>query len=390
MSLPGFKIIVLSIVVVVTGLVWMVSEIASINSMADQAAVRNHIMNFRRLRQASDLTINRVYKRMIDEGRSHHPVVQTALSHAQKVMDFRQQADSLIVNIGLYKHDYDLANSYFENYVPLARSFRSFAETALTDTLFSSPPVKLMETLFNERLFSVDPRLPGNRWLPPDGDLIELSALQLGRGLDDFCHYAIEYLSSYVGATAIKFDIAPPELRWKKGLIEFNPPVIMQVGKTERLEVRIAGNLEEDLKQQLKGAGVPQVDTIHIGDIMSVKLTGDNFTITAFDEDEQGVTKEGFTQWEFDITPQQSGLQHLYLKVGIVYYVPNLGPAKKFFPVYDKDIEVRIGFWSQLGLLYNRYWEFILGSIVIPILAWFFPHFRKRLLKKGTGSGQGS
>lgn len=217
------------------------------------------------------------------------------------------------------------------------------------------------------------------------GDRATLSLLLLQNDILYVCsHYMIE-LSSLADVTTVKFDAGLYEKQkpqWVKGLIAFNAPAQMNLGQKARVQVRISKRFEKTILETMRKEGSLTSDTLSVGDIMMVKLLGDAFDITAFDEEEQGVTDDGYTQWEFDVTPRSSGDHELFIKAGIVYYVPNLGPTKKYFPVYEKTISVHVSVWQQVAGFAHERWEFIVSSILIPVGVWLITRIRQRKISQ--------
>jgi hypothetical protein len=167
------------------------------------------------------------------------------------------------------------------------------------------------------------------------------------------------------------------------GLISFNPPANMELDQRYRCKIKISKNLKENLIEQMT-SDQASIDSLLVGDIMIVRLLGEDFTIVSHDEEEQGVLEDGYTQWEFDVTPKKSGLHTLFVKAGIVYHVPNLGPAKKFYPVYERDIEIDVDNIKLVSSFITERWEFLVSSFLIPGLMWIFSEVRRRRKEKAA------
>jgi|GEM_PF-6434111 hypothetical protein len=165
---------------------------------------------------------------------------------------------------------------------------------------------------------------------------------------------------------------------WKKGSIAFNPPSVMELGERERVQIRISKNLRRDILTKMPAAETALIDSLIVSDVMIVRLSGDDFDFTSYDEEEQGVTEEGYTQWEFDITPRSTGTHTLFVKVGIVYSVPGIGPTKKFFPVYEKQVQIHVDNIKRLAAFATERWEFLISTFLIPALTWVWSRVRRR------------
>lgn len=151
------------------------------------------------------------------------------------------------------------------------------------------------------------------------------------------------------------------------GRILFNPSEEMTVGVKERVEVRIARTLTEDLTTGLRGRGVPQVEEIRVGTFMKVCLTGDNFDIKALSHEEQVVAGEGFTQWDYDVVPLKSGTQTLLLTVTVRIKIPNYGEERKDCHVLERKIKVKVNRIYSILRFAKSYWQWIVTTIVATI-----------------------
>jgi hypothetical protein len=190
-------------------------------------------------------------------------------------------------------------------------------------------------------------------------------------------------LAMYASAMSIRFDIirdikTSEGPAWVKGQIAFNAPNQMRLQQKERIQVRISKKYSNEILASMSSQESVVSDSLPVGNIMMVKLMGEDFDIVAFDDEEQGVTNDGYTQWEFEVTPKSSGKHELFVKVGIVYYVPNLGPTKKSFPVYEKAIQVEVSTWQVVAAFATERWEFIISTIVIPAGVWGYSRIRTR------------
>ncbi|CAN5431360.1 hypothetical protein BH10BAC4_BH10BAC4_15390 [soil metagenome] len=246
---------------------------------------------------------------------------------------------------------------------------------------------------YQNEMLLIQQKITEEKWPPLDLDsistlpevLIDLAIEKSRCDILDINEHVISQYSSNTESSSLKFgDRVQESLKktkspdWIKGFIAFNPPVEMRVNQKDRVQVRISKKFLSGMIESMARVETMTVDSLNVGDIMLVKLSGEEFKIVAYDEEEQGVTNEGYSQWEFDVTPQQSGDLELFLKVGVVYFVPNLGPAKKYFPVYEKKIKVTVSAWQVVAGFATERWEFIVSSIVIPVGVWFFSRIRSR------------
>jgi hypothetical protein len=167
------------------------------------------------------------------------------------------------------------------------------------------------------------------------------------------------------------------------GQILFNPPEKMKVGIEERVEVRLTKDITENLTEELKGPGAPQIESIKVGTCMMVKLTGDSFDINALSSEEQVVKPVGFTEWSWDVTPLKSGRQELHLTVIVRILIPGQDEQKIDWLVKDKQINIEVNPSYTFKRFIECHWQWIVGTIisaiaVIPIILKLSGRTRKR------------
>ncbi len=148
------------------------------------------------------------------------------------------------------------------------------------------------------------------------------------------------------------------------GRILYNPPQEMKVGEEERIEVRLTKTSTENLTEGIRGRGEPIIENISVGTLMKVHLTGDNFEVKALSDEEQIVSSENFTQWEFDVTPLQSGVQSLQLVVTVRIKLPGLGEERRNYPVFEKQINVNVNIVYSIKKFMITNWQWIFTTFI--------------------------
>lgn len=130
--------------------------------------------------------------------------------------------------------------------------------------------------------------------------------------------------------------------RLSPGQILYNPPQEMTVGEKERVEVRITKNFTKNLSEGLRGRGEPQTANISVDTFMKVRLTGYNYYIESLSPEDQPVSSERATQWDFDVTPLESGNQALRLSVTVRIKMPNEPEEQMDVNVFERQIQVKV------------------------------------------------
>jgi hypothetical protein len=174
--------------------------------------------------------------------------------------------------------------------------------------------------------------------------------------------------------------------------ILFNPPREMEQGKTDRIEARISyQDVGDAIAKGLKGRGEPNVETIQVGQSMSVTLSGDKFDIKKYGSDLQVIAGRPFAQWEWDVTPLEYGDLTLHLKAVI-----NVGGAAYDIPVIDRLIKVKVNppYIAAQAARNEKIWNIVFGSgilvvvggVVASIITWWWKR-RKDRKDKDNPSG---
>jgi tetratricopeptide (TPR) repeat protein len=150
------------------------------------------------------------------------------------------------------------------------------------------------------------------------------------------------------------------------GRLLFNPPERMRLGDTERVEVRLTRTLTLDaqLLQELRGHGKPQLEQIPTSPVMAVSLKSDGFQITPYSDEEQGVTQDGITTWEFDIRALKRGQQRLVISVSLRIPVGGQPFERKSIPVREATIEVQVGTPALIGHFVAANWQWFVGTVI--------------------------
>jgi len=175
------------------------------------------------------------------------------------------------------------------------------------------------------------------------------------------------------------------------GRLLFNPPEEMRVHQPETVEVRLASNSRESLENLQKGLigrGSPEIEQIEkVSPKMKVVLRADEneFVITPLPggNEEQYVDPETFTEWAWRVVPVTSGSHKLYLGIDAIIELPNR-TANRYIPVIEKEVKVRVDPVYASTQFLKAYWQWILGTLLIPLLVGLWKARQNRRDKKAT------
>jgi hypothetical protein len=160
------------------------------------------------------------------------------------------------------------------------------------------------------------------------------------------------------------------------GKILFNIPEEMQVGKTERIEARIAKTITEDFNDKLQGNGKPIIQDIKFGAVTEVKLEGNGFDIKGISTGSLVTGGKEYTEWSWDVTPNKRGERTLSLIVSAKIKIPELEiDSVRNYTVEVKKIKVKVNpIVSAKGFLENNWkdlFPIVFGSgSIAGIIGW--------------------
>lgn len=132
--------------------------------------------------------------------------------------------------------------------------------------------------------------------------------------------------------------------------------------------------LEKILKQQSNVTS----ETIRVSKIVTVKLSAPDFTIVHSAPEEQAVADAEPTEWIWVLEPKIEGKHKINISVTATVTVGNK-TTKHFLNTYNKDIDITIEPRQRITRWFNNYWQWLIGTIIFPILVWFLKDY---ILKK--------
>jgi len=175
------------------------------------------------------------------------------------------------------------------------------------------------------------------------------------------------------------------DIKSSLGLVAHSVPKIMQVGKTYTVKLRISK--EKNKAQLIDGNGIPISDvrfdskitiaSIRVEPVMSAKLISDSskMIIQSTSTSIQDIEKEGFTEWEWRLTPIKGG--DIFLKIMVSVIVDD-NKVIKDIPVYNDVVSVKSNISFTIKGFISEYWQWIMTTIIIPLVIWFYNRKKKK------------
>jgi len=97
--------------------------------------------------------------------------------------------------------------------------------------------------------------------------------------------------------------------------------------------------------------------------------------------------KEPYSSWKWDVTPMKSDVHEIHLIAEAIAELPKLGERPLYIKTFDYTVRVRVTKDSALDWA-GKNWQYILGSIVIPLIGWLWLLYSKRKEKKEKEAGE--
>ena len=159
------------------------------------------------------------------------------------------------------------------------------------------------------------------------------------------------------------------------GRIAHNLPDEMALDEVREVEARISQRGLEDptfILGMLGGASVEVLD-VKVGPLMKLELVGDPdcFGITRISSPIQSVVDTQYTRWVWTVRAKKTGSYPLLLRVSVRVAIPNRGnDATQDIVVYTAKVRVRVSPWRVARDFAGANWQWLVGTLLIPGVAW--------------------
>lgn len=168
------------------------------------------------------------------------------------------------------------------------------------------------------------------------------------------------------------------------GKVLFNHPSEMKMGEAKEVQVRITRDVAIDISTGLTTPGTATKDQIteqqqiKVSTSMKVQLHGEPyFDVKPLTDEEQLISKTGFTEWKFTVIPLQGGKWPLHLTVTAVVHAADREKVKNL-EVLDEQVTVQVSTLEVVEAFIGNNWQWLIGTIFIPVGAWLLPKLRKK------------
>jgi hypothetical protein len=168
-----------------------------------------------------------------------------------------------------------------------------------------------------------------------------------------------------------------------RGNVAFNTPERMRFRETRTITLIAspamhAESLGEELRERIGGGDAISVEALQIAPLMEARLDGaPGLEVRPLTAARQPVGRAEPTEWRWSVQANEAGTQVLHLTIDAIVTVDG-----ERFPrslnVLDREIEVEITPGQQVGRFVESSWQWMVGTIVIPLGVWWWTNRRKR------------
>jgi hypothetical protein len=168
------------------------------------------------------------------------------------------------------------------------------------------------------------------------------------------------------------------------GWIAYSVPENMKVAKSYSVKVRISKKTngqnkaililgDDDAINNPLYESVATIDDIKVSGEMSAELRGDSdkFNIVALSTSTQNIDTSSYTEWEWVVVPKKSGDTPLKLVI-------KLKDLNKDIIVFNKTIKVKTNVSVAVEGFFEKYWQWLMTTIIIPIFIYFWNRKKKK------------
>ncbi len=170
--------------------------------------------------------------------------------------------------------------------------------------------------------------------------------------------------------------------QFKPGKVVFNVPEKMELN--EKRGIQLLLSLKEtfpELKKKIEEAGEIRQQQIRVSQIMTASLKGSGFKIEAISPALQLINIDGTTEWRWEITAIEPGVQKLYLSMDAIF---NHNGKDRPYTVQTLSEEIKIVVtWQQkVSVFVGENWKWLWTTILVPLLGWLWERRKNKADKK--------
>jgi hypothetical protein len=168
------------------------------------------------------------------------------------------------------------------------------------------------------------------------------------------------------------------------GRVVYKIPEQMKVRSTYRVLLRIAKSkatvsVYDSLEGTVRTSEIPVTQTMSARLIDASPSDNKSFDIVPNNSEIQIVENgETFTEWVWDVTPIKTGSSNLKIVISIIK-----GDNRKDI-IYEDSVMVELNPSAQLLFWWNTYWQWIIGTFLLPFFLWVYKRYKDKKIRHKT------
>lgn len=167
------------------------------------------------------------------------------------------------------------------------------------------------------------------------------------------------------------------------GWIAYSVPEEMKVAKSYSIKVRISKKTSQTKADLILGnhdainnpqlPSIATIEDVKVSGEMSAELRadGESFDIKALSTPVQNIDNESYTEWEWIVTPKKSGSSPIKLIIKVK-------ELNKDIVVFNKSIKIQKNVTVAVEGFFEKYWQWLMTTIIIPIFIYFWNRKKKK------------
>lgn len=137
----------------------------------------------------------------------------------------------------------------------------------------------------------------------------------------------------------------------------------------------------EQLEKELTVTGQKISKKIEVSKIVVAKITAPDFEVTPITPEEQILSLNKPTEWLWTLSPKSSGVFEVNLSVTAVINARGR-ETTHHLKTFDKVIVIEITKGQIIKDWISKYWQWVISTLIIPLLVFFFKDYALKLLRR--------
>ena len=159
--------------------------------------------------------------------------------------------------------------------------------------------------------------------------------------------------------------------------VAFNAPADLGLHEPAVIQLLLSGRRPiQELKASLTALGKREGARVRASDSMEAQLAGTGFAIQAITPAVQLVSREGITEWRWEVEPTRTGVRRLHLTLSAIVDVDGK-EGTYTVRVFERTLEVRVSLRERLTGFVGDNWQWLWTALLIPVAGWLLRQRRK-------------